>query len=524
MSRTDAGGTPQYAHQGSRGLTSGRGKAVPENIAEVLDASLSARPHATAIEAASGAWSYAELDDRARRAAGALWSLGVRPGDRVAACLPNDLDIVAAFHGSQRIGAVWAGIGEALTAGEQGELYELCEPTVVLAGPRCRLSSPGRVDPDRWSGLVASAEPAPRVEPAVDAPAGIAFTSGTSGRPKAVVHSQRNLLLPGAALVAGRGWGPELRKGDSFPLTILNLMVLSTLLTAQAGGCSVVMDRRDVDGVADWISARRVTVWNGAPAQLHDLAARPHLDLGPLQEVWSGGGDTPDVLRRAFTEAHGLVPRVTYGLTEAPTVVSIDPPGHEWRPGTSGRVLPHYDVAAYDDEGRRLPAGELGELRLSGATVGPWAGTWRPMLGFWERGGLRPPEPGPVPTGDVGTVDGEGWLTVLDRKKLVIVRGGANVYPLEVERVIATHPDVAGVAVCAVPDDRLGQRVAAVVQSAGPPLDAEALSAHCRRELSPYKVPEIWSQVDALPLNAMGKVQRTLLPGLVDSRRRPGTA
>lgn len=204
-------------------------------------------------------------------------------------------------------------------------MYELCEPTAVLAGPRCRLSSPGRVDPDRWSGLVASAEPAPRVEPAVDAPAGIAFTSGTSGRPKAVVHSQRNLLLPGAALVAGRGWGPELRKGDSFPLTILNLMVLSTLLTAQAGGCSVVMDRRDVDGVADWISARRVTVWNGAPAQLHDLAARPHLDLGPLQEVWSGGGDTPDVLRRAFTEAHGLVPRVTYGLTEAPTVVSIDP-------------------------------------------------------------------------------------------------------------------------------------------------------------------------------------------------------
>lgn len=163
-------------------------------------------------------------------------------------------------------------------------------------------------------------------------------------------------------------------------------------------------------------------------------------------------------------------------------------------------------------------------MRLSGATVGPWAGTWRPMLGFWERGGLRPPEPGPVPTGDVGTVDGEGWLTVLDRKKLVIVRGGANVYPLEVERVIATHPDIAGVAVCAVPDDRLGQRVAAVVQSAGPPLDAEALTAHCRRELSPYKVPEIWSQVDALPLNAMGKVQRTLLPGLVDPRRRPGTA
>src|SRR5690606_12791825 len=154
----------------------------------------------------------------------------------------------------------------------------------------------------------------------------------------------------------------------------------------------------------------------------------------------------------------------------------------------------------------RLPPGELGELRLSGTAAGPWAGWWRPMLGFWERGAVRPPEPGPVPTGDVGTVDGDGWLRVLDRKKLVIIRGGANVYPLEVERVIATDPDAARVAVCGVPDERLGQRVAALVESAGPPLDLGALAELCRRELAPYKVPEIWSQVDALPVNAMGKV------------------
>ncbi|MFC1437726.1 class I adenylate-forming enzyme family protein [Streptacidiphilus sp. N1-10] len=492
--------------------------ALPGSIAQVLDAQLASRPGAEAVEAASGVWSYAELDDRARRAAGALWSLGVRPGDRVAACLPNDLDIVAAFHGAQRIGAVWAGIGEALSAAEQQELRDVCDPAVVLAGARYRLSSAERVEPDRWTELTARDERAPRVDLDLDGPAGIAFTSGTSGRPKAIVHSQRNLLLPGAVLVASRGWGPELRKGDSFPLTILNLMVLSTLLTAQAGGCAVVMDRRDAEGVAQWISSRRVTVWNGAPAQLYDLAGRPDFDLGPLQEVWSGGSDTPDSLRQAFAAAHGLVPRVTYGLTEAPTVVSIDPPGDAWRPGTSGQVLPHYDVAAYDDEGRRLPAGELGELRLSGAATGSWAGSWRPMLGVREDGAIRPPEPGPVSTGDIGTVDADGWLTVLDRKKLVIIRGGANVYPLEVERVIASHPDVAVVAVYAVPDERLGQRVAAVVQSAGPPLDFEALSELCRRQLAPYKVPETWSQVDVLPVNAMGKVQRARLPELLAER------
>ncbi|WP_068160652.1 class I adenylate-forming enzyme family protein [Rhodococcus phenolicus] len=491
-------------------------------IGAVLDAALAERPDAPAIDAASGVWTYAELDEQARRAAGALWSLGVRPGDRVAACLPNDLDIVAAFHGAMRIGAIWAGIGEALAEGEQRNLFDLCAPAVVLAGDRCTLDTAESVRPDRWAELLTRAGDAPPVAVAPESPAGIAFTSGTSGSPKAVVHSHRNLLLPGATLVATRGWGPDLRKGDSFPLTILNLMVLSTLLTAQAGGCSVVMDRRDLDGVAEWITTRSVTVWNGAPAQLFDLAHRPDIALGTLREVWSGGSDTPDALRRAFADTHGLVPRVTYGLTEAPTVVSIDPVGDEWYPGASGRVLPQYDVAAYDDEGRRLAAGELGELKLAGAGEGPWANSWTPMLGYWEDGRIRPPAPGPIPTGDIGTVDGDGRLTVLDRKKLVIIRGGANVYPLEVERVLAGHPDVVKAAVYPVPDDRLGQRVAAVIESHCLEPDFVDISALCRRELASYKVPELWSRVDALPVNAMGKIQRAGLGEFVASRRTPG--
>ncbi|MFD0364624.1 class I adenylate-forming enzyme family protein [Nocardia sp. GCM10030253] len=487
----------------------------PTSIATVLDAALAARPEAPAVEAISGVWSYAELNERAHLAAGALWSLGVRPGDRVAACLPNDLDIVAAFHGAQRIGAIWAGIGEALSASEQEDLSELCEPKTVLAGPNCHLTSPVCITPDRWSDLLAEPHAAPRVPPNSDAPAGIAFTSGTSGHPKAVVHSQRNLLLPGAVLVATRGWGPELRKGDSFPLTILNLMVLSTLLTAQAGGCAVLMNRRDADGVADWISERQVAVWNGAPAQLYDLARQPQLNLGSLREVWSGGSDTPDSVRMAFADAHGVIPRATYGLTEAPTVVAIDPVGAQWRPGASGRVLPQFEVAAYDDGARRLPPGELGELRIVAAASGPWAKSWTPALGYWESGGVRRLEPTPFPTGDIGTVSADGWLSVLDRKKLVILRGGANVYPLEVERVIRKHPAVTKVAVCPIPDDRLGQRVAALIESPSPTPDFGAIARLCRDELAGYKVPEIWARLEALPVNAMGKVDRTRLPELL---------
>jgi long-chain acyl-CoA synthetase len=490
----------------------------------VLDRALERDPRAAAVTAASGTWTYAELDDRARHAAGALWSLGVRPGDRVAGCLPNDLDIVAAFHGAQRIGAIWAGIGEALAASEQQELHDLVSPAAVLAGPRCQVESVRRVDLDRWHALLERDEPAPRVPPeatALDTPAGIAFTSGTSGRPKAVVHSGRNLLLPGASLIATRGWGPELRKGDSFPLTILNLIVLSPLLVAQCGGCAVLMDRRDADGVARWVSEQRVTVWNGAPAQLHDLAGRPDTPLGSLEEVWSGGSDTPDALRRAFAAAHGLWARATYGLTEAPTMVSIDPPGEDWHPGASGQLLPQFDVAAYAEDGRRLPPGETGELRLAARTEGPWAHAWTPMLGYWDGNAIQPPPPGPTPTGDLGTVDADGWLTVLDRKKLVIVRGGANVYPAEVERVLAEHPAVAAAAVCGVPDARLGERVAAVITVHGPDLDIPSLVEHCRARLARYKVPELWSQVDALPRNAMGKIQRTALARLAARGQPP---
>lgn len=499
------------------------GGAIPASIATILDPTLDARPDVAAVTAASGTWSYAELDEQARRAAGALWALGVRPGDRVAACLPNDLAIVGAFHGAQRIGAIWAGIGESSSAAEQQALCDLVDPSVVLAGPRFRASPATTIDPQRWAGLIAEAEAAPAVGIDPDAPAGIGFTSGTSGHPKAVVHSQRGMLLPGAVTVATRGWGPDLRRGDSFAMTILNMMILSTLTTAQAGGCAVIMDRRDAVGVAEWITAHRVTVWNGAPAQIYDLA-RSTADLGSLREVWSGGSDTSEAVRAAFADTHGLVPRVTYGLSEAPTVVSIDPPGTEWRSGTSGRVLPHYDVAAYDDAGRRLPAGEPGELRIAPAGSGTWARQWTPLLGYWSDGGVRPPAPGPLPTGDIGTVDAEGWLRVIDRKKLVIIRGGANVYPLEVERVIAGHPAVAAVGVCPIPDERLGQRVAAVVESTGAALDFTALAELCRSELAGYKVPETWTQVEALPVNAMGKLQRTGLTELVtDARSRAGT-
>jgi acyl-CoA synthetase (AMP-forming)/AMP-acid ligase II len=351
------------------------------------------------------------------------------------------------------------------------------------------------------------------------APAGIAYTSGTTGVPKGIVHSQHNLLLPGEVLVSSRGWGPELRKGDCLPLTILNLLVLTTLLTAQAQGCCVIMDRRDAAGIAEWIARGAVTHWNGVPAQLHDLVTRSRVDpamLATLDEVWSGGGDCPPALREAFEAEYGLSIRTTYGLTEAPTVVSIDPVGDERHGGASGQALPHLDVRAFASDDTPLEPGGVGELRITAAADGPWAGKWTPYLGVWRASHVESSPGDTVATGDIGSVDGDGWVRILDRLKVLIIRGGANVYPAEVERLLLAQSGVAGAVVFGTDDERLGERVAALVElQDGAIVTIDELRAVCEKELAAYKVPERWGIVDSLPRNAMGKVVRTGLADLL---------
>ncbi|MEQ1787248.1 MAG: fatty acid--CoA ligase family protein, partial [Acidimicrobiales bacterium] len=335
---------------------------------------------------------------------------------------------------------------------------------------------------------------------------------GTTGRPKAAVHSQWNLLVPGAVLVESRGYGPELRKGDCFPFTILNLAVLTTLLVSQAGGCSVVMDRMDAEGVAEWIRTERVTTWNGPPALLHSLVALDSVapdDLASLDEVWTGGADCPEAIRAAFEAKFGLPVLATYGLSEAPTVVAIDGRDGGHVAGASGRPLPHLAVRIADTAGATLPIGETGEV-----CVRPADDRYRLMLGYWGR-----PEAtaetlagGELHTGDLGFLDEGGYLHLRDRKSLLIIRGGANVYPAEVERVLLEAPGVVAAAVLGVPDERLGERVVAVVE--GHPDDDE-LRAHCLAHLAAYKVPERFVRVAALPRNAMGKIVRADLPGLL---------
>ncbi len=500
-------------------MTASRPIAVPRTVAEVFGPVVADDPEREALVTRSGRWSYAELDRLAGRAAHALYAMGVRAGDRVAGALPNDLDVILAFHGAMRIGAVWVGVNRALAPPEKRYLLDdsgssllLCDAATAehVAGdgaPRVVILEDGVGE---WYDALAGAPDEPFVSD-VDpyAPAGIAYTSGTTGYPKGAVHSQYNLLLPGAVLGASRGYGPALRKGDFLPLTILNMQVLTTVLTAQAGGCSVIFDRSDAVGVAEWLRRERVTVWNGPPALIHSLAADDGVapgDLAALEEAWTGGGDCPEPMRAAFEAKFAQPVLATYGLSEAPTVVCIDPATVRTSPGPAGARFP---------TSRSTSSTTRSVSRHRPRVSGP--GCTDRCSGYWQRDDATADtlRDGLLHTGDLGFVDDEGFLHVRDRKSLMIIRGGANVYPAEIERVLHELPEVEACAVVGLPDERLGERVAVAVQLRdGADVGEDELRAHCFANLAKYKVPERWLFVDDFSRNSMGKIQRRDLPTL----------
>lgn len=502
-------------------------------VAAVFRRALAADPGAVALVTRSGTWTYQELDTAADRGARVLEDLGVRPGDRIAASLPNDGDIVIAFHAAMRVGAVWVGVNRPLAPPEKRFILEDAGVSVLLAdddvlAPLGPVEGVRAVPVGEWRERLAVAAPDGARGPTDPfAPAAIAYTSGTTGFPKGAVHSQYNLVLAAEVTVASRGYGPELRKGDCLPLTILNMLVLTTLVVALAGGCCVIMDRIDAEGVAEWVERERVTTWNGPPALLYSLvtnAAVTGAQMASLDEVWTGGADCPEAVRRSFREKFGLDVIATYGLTEAPTLVAIDARDGSHKAGASGRPLPHLDVRIVGPDGAPLGRGETGEICVGAAPDGPWAGAYRPMLGYWERPDATDAalSGGYLHTGDIGFLDEDGFLSVRDRKSLVIIRGGANVYPAEVERVIQEVEGVAASAVVGVADERLGERVVAIVERVpGHEVDDAVLRSHCGANLARYKVPERFVMVDALPRNQMGKISRRDLGPLAVEQSDP---
>ena len=367
------------------------------------------------------------------------------------------------------------------------------------------------------------AGPGPVVDPF--APAAIAYTSGTTGFPKGAVHTQHNLLLPGrvAALraagpAAGLAAARPAVMGVALPLTILNLMILGPLAAYQAGAAVVAMDRIDAVGMADWIEREQVTTFAAVPAMVHDLLTHPEVTddmLASIEAIGVGGADMPEAFRRLYEERFGRRVGTGYGLTEAPTSVTGEDVTGPPVQGTCGRALPQVRIHILDDEGVELPVGELGEVCVGPSEEGDFRDTYRPMLGYWN----RPPETaaalrgGLLHTGDLGVLDEDGNLFIKDRRNDLIIRGGANVYPAEVERVLHDAPGVSACAVIGEPDERLGERVVAFVELEPKAriVDEASLLEHCRVNLARYKVPETVTFVSGFDRTPMGKIRKTVL-------------
>lgn len=506
----------------------------PRTVADVLARPLAEYPEREFLVGRGKRVTYAEFDRLADRAAAAFAALGVRAGDRVAMSLPTDVDIVVGFHGLLRLGAIWLGINQNLALPEKRFLLEDAGVSLAVGDPamaeqfeQIRRDVPDirqvvvcdRDDPDcEWEQrLDAASEPPPRVEIDPFQPGGLAYTSGTTGFPKGVVHSHHNLLVPGAVQAALGDYEPGARRGDCFPLTILNMQVLTSLLAAQAGVTCVFMDRIDAQGVAEWIRRENVTLFTSPTALIYSLAHDPEVapaDLQSLRRVLFGGGDCPQPIIDAFLDKFGIPVHGTYGLTEMPTATTIDPPGERVL-GASGVALPHIELTIRDEEGKAVETGASGEVCVEAVQEGPWAGVYTPMLGYWRRPDATAEtlREGRLHTGDIGKLDEQGYLTIVDRKNLLILRGGANIYPAEVERVLHEDERVEACAVVGVPDERLGERVAAWVQVAsGKTVDPAELIEHCRNRLARYKVPEKIELIDTMPRNAMNKIMRRELP------------
>jgi acyl-CoA synthetase (AMP-forming)/AMP-acid ligase II len=502
------------------------------DLAGALDAAARERPAAPALVGACGRFGYAQLHEQVARAAGALASLGVAPGERVAMSLPNDVDLVIAFLACLRLGAIWVGVHRVLAPPEKvfmlrdsGACLYLAEPALAAEGEALRTGLPAlrRVaSSDEWRALVSARSPlvsSGASDP--HAPAAIAYTSGTTGLPKGVVHSQHNVLLPGAVFAYLGFATADEPIGVMLPLTILNLMVLGPLTALAARSKAVLIDRRDASGIAAWIQRERVAIFNAVPTLVHDLLTDPGIEPAALASVTQpriGGASSPESFRRLFRERFGTELASSYALTEGPTLVTRENAGEPRVEGSLGRALPHLELSIRDDDDRALAAGETGEICVGPRRDGAWAGVYRPMLGYWNRPeeSERALRGGRLHTGDLGRLDTEGRLYLVERRSELIIRGGSNIYPSEIERVLRLDPRVADCAAVPRPDARLGEVVIAFVErAAGARLEPDELLPLCRANLARYKLPEEIRVLDALPRGALGKVSRAALRKLV---------
>jgi acyl-CoA synthetase (AMP-forming)/AMP-acid ligase II len=500
----------------------------------VIEWRANVRPELTALVDDRGAsYTYAQLQAEVERQAGGWAALGIGPGDIVAMVAKNSADFLVHAFALMRAGATPAFVNWRLSGRELGEVLTLVEPKAIAAdvefagladlawgarGPLVVIG--GGPAPDGWvDGATLEGLAPPRPALAGDTVLALVHTSGTTGRAKAIP------LRHGALMMSVADFAIEIgdQVAGSHHLQILPLFHLGgfgqcmqAILTA---GTVYIHTAFNPAAVIDAIEADRIEFFTAGPSLIDMLVAEIHgrastgkqgADLSSLREIAYGTAPiTPSSLTAAL-DAFGCRFRQIYGNTESQSMISLlapedHQPGHP-RLGSAGRVSFGWEVRIVDPDGRDLGFEEAGELLIRGECL--FSGYWRDpeataaafAAGGWYR------------TGDIGTLTADGYVYILDRAKDMIISGGENIYPAEVEAVLARHPAVADVAVLGRPDPTWGEAVhAVIIPAAGQAVPAGEIIAWCRDQLAHFKCPKSVEFTDSLPRTTTGKVLKRVL-------------
>jgi long-chain acyl-CoA synthetase len=492
-------------------------EGVMANLSSVLARAAAEHADRPAVRLDELVLTYAGLAGAAARMTALLAGLGVEPGDRVAVMLPNVPAFPIAFYGALGAGAIVVPMNPLLKSrevayylGDSGARVLLAWHTAAGEAAKGAADTGARVievtEPDLAALLAGVAPVTPVTDQAGGDDAVILYTSGTTGRPKGaeLTHASltRNAELTTSTLLLA---GPEDVVMGCLPLFHVFGLTCGLNATIVAGASLTLLPRFDPGKALEIIGRDRVTIFEGVPTMYAAMLHHPaHADaeVSSLRTCISGGAAMPLEIMRGFEQVFGCMILEGYGLSETSPVASFNHPHKERKPGTIGTPFEGVQMRVVDAEGAGLPPGEVGEIVIRGHNV---------MKGYWgkpEATAEAIPD-GWFRTGDLATVDGDGYFTIVGRKKDLIIRGGYNVYPREIEEVLHEHPAVAEVAVVGIPHAELGEEIGAAVQLKP---DASAtpaeLRAFARERVAAYKYPRHVWLVDALPKGPTGKILR----------------
>ncbi|WP_327065523.1 AMP-binding protein [Kitasatospora sp. NBC_01302] len=523
-------------------LSHARGETEPPLLAETIGANLARTVAAfgereALVDVPAGRrWTYRELADDVAVVALGLLAQGVRPGDRIGIWSPNRAEWMLLQYATARIGAIMVSINPGYRTHELEYVLRQSGTRMVAATPRYKTSDYAAMltearpncpqlrevvlfGEDSWEQLLAAGRQGdPAALAAVEAglrpddPINIQYTSGTTGFPKGATLSHRNILNNGYFVAELCEYTERDRICVPVPFYHCFGMVMGNLAATTHGAC-VVIPAPTFDPAATLaaVAAERCTSLYGVPtmfiAELNDPGFADH-DLGSLRTGIMAGSPCPaEVMKQVIEKMHMGAVSICYGMTETSPVSTQtrSQDGFEQRIATVGRVGPHLEVKVVDPgTGATVPRGEAGELCTRGYSV---------MLGYWdepERTAEAVDPQGWMHTGDLAVMDQDGYLAVTGRIKDMVIRGGENIYPREIEEFLLTHPDVLDAQVVGVPDEKYGEELMAWIRlrAGAPELTAEALRAYATGRLAHYKIPRYVHLVDAFPMTVTGKVRK----------------